>query len=98
MSPLLLLAIAAITIGSRVLALAVLPPPQGAAADLVRRLPTALFAAFAALTLVGSGSGAGDPAILVAVGCALLAVIRWRSLLITLAAGLAGFGIAGLIW
>lgn len=98
MSPLLLLAIAAITIGSRVLALAVLPPPQGAAADLVRRLPPALFAAFAALTLVGSGSGAGDPAMLAAVGCALLAVLRWRSLLITLAAGLAGFGVAGLIW
>jgi hypothetical protein len=97
MSALLLLAVAAITVGSRVAALAVLPPPQGAAADLVRRLPAPLFAALAALSLTGSDSGITNPAMLTAVCCALLST-RWSSLLITLMAGLGGFAVASLIW
>jgi hypothetical protein len=97
MSPVVLLAVAAITVGSRVAALAVLPPPTGAAAGLVRRLPTPLFAALAALSLTGSARGVTDPAMLAAVCCALLST-RWSSLLITLGAGLGGFALARLIW
>lgn len=90
-----LLAIAAITIGSRIAALAFLPPPEGAAAGLVERLPAPLFAALAALSF--TDSGATDPAMLVAAGCALVST-RWSSLLVTLAAGLGGFVVATLIW
>lgn len=97
MSAALLLAVAAITVGSRVAALAVLPPPRGAAADLTRRLPAPLFAALAALSVAGSNGGMGDPPMLAAVACALLAS-RWSSLLVTLVAGLGGFAIASLIW
>lgn len=93
----MLLAVAAITVGSRVAALALLPPPRGAVAGLVRRLPAPLFAALAALSLTGSDGGATDPTLLAALGCALVAT-RWSSLLITLGAGLAGFGVASLIW
>jgi hypothetical protein len=86
-----------ITVGSRIAALAFLPPPQGAAAELVQRLPTPLFAALAALSIAASDRGVTDPALLTAVGCALL-VTRWSSLLVTLIAGLGGFVLASLIW
>nr|MBA2529145.1 hypothetical protein [Euzebyales bacterium] len=66
-------------------------------AGLVRRLPAPLFAALAALSLTGSGGGVTDPAMLAAVGCALMAT-RWSSLLITLVAGPFGFLFANLIW
>lgn len=92
-----MLAVAVITFGSRVAALALLPPPSGATARLVRRLPAPLFAALGALSLAGSGGGVRDPAMLAAVGCALLAA-RWSSLLVTLAAGLAGFLVASAVW
>lgn len=97
MSVLLLLAAAAITVGSRVAALAVLPAPEGALAALVRRLPAPLFAALAALSFAGSDRGVSDPATVTAVCCAVLAT-RSSSLLITLAAGLGGFALASLIW
>jgi branched-subunit amino acid transport protein len=87
---------AVITLGSRVAALALLPPPSGPVADLVQRLPAPLFAALAALSLTGSEAGACDPALLAAVGCALVAT-RWRSLLVTLAAGIGGFVVASLM-
>lgn len=97
MSISLLIAAAAITIGSRVAALAVLPPPRGPVATLVRRLPAPLFAALAALSLSGDGS-APMPEMLVAVGCAIAVALRWRSLLPILGAGLAGFLVASAIW
>lgn len=92
-----LLAVAAVTVGSRVAALALLPPPPDGLAGLVRRLPAPLFAALAALSLAGSDAGVTDPRMLTAVGCALLAT-RWTSLLVTLGAGLAGFLAASLVW
>jgi hypothetical protein len=94
----LLIAAAAITIGSRVAALAVLPPPRGPVAALVRRLPAPLFAALAALSLSGNDGSAALPAMLAAVGCAVAVALRWRSLLLILGAGLAGFLAASLIW
>lgn len=97
MSIVTLAAIAAITFGSRVAALALLPPPRGATAGLVARLPAPLFAALAAVSLTGADGGVTDPATLTAVGCAL-AVVRWSSLLLTLAAGLVGFLVASLLW
>ncbi|MTV27419.1 hypothetical protein FTX61_18655 [Nitriliruptoraceae bacterium ZYF776] len=97
MTPLVLvLAAAAVTVGSRVVALVVLPPPRGALAGVVARLPAPLFAALAALSLVGAGAGARDPGLLVAVAAALVAA-RWRSLLLVLGAGVGGYLAVGLV-
>lgn len=97
MSLALLIVVAAITIGSRVAALAVVPPLRGPIAALAQRLPAPLFAALAALSLVGGG-GIGSPAMLAAAGCALVVALRWRSLLAILVAGMGGFLVASLIW
>jgi branched-subunit amino acid transport protein len=97
MSIALLVAVAAITVVSRIAALAVLPPPRGAVADMVQRLPAPLFAALAALSLAGSDGGVTNPPLIAAVCCALVST-RWSSLLITLLAGLGGFAVASLIW
>lgn len=86
----LVLAVAAVTVGSRVAALALFPPPRGRAAQFVARLPAPLFATLAALSLSGSQAGPTDPALLAAVACALTAA-RWSSLLLTLVAGVSGF-------
>jgi branched-subunit amino acid transport protein AzlD len=93
----LLVAVALITVGSRILALAILPPPRGAMAALAQRLPAPLFAALAALSLAGAEGGIATPGMLAAVCCALAAALRWRSLLVILGAGVGGFVVAGLI-
>jgi hypothetical protein len=82
--------VAAVTVGSRLAATALLPVPRGRTAELVGRLPAPLFASMAALSLMRTEAGAGDPALLVAVGCALVST-RWRSLLVTVVAGLTGY-------
>lgn len=88
----LIAAVAVITMASRVVAVAVLPPPPELLSATVSRLPAPLFAALAAHTMVDSaGGGLPDVAILVAVCCAAAASARWPSLLIALAAGLGGF-------
>ncbi len=86
----LVVAVAAVTVGSRIAAIALLPEPRGRLAAIVDRLPAPLFAALAAVSLTGSDRGSGDPALLLAVGCALVST-RWRSLLLTVIAGLGGF-------
>ncbi len=86
----LVTAVAVVTVGSRIAATALLPTPRGALAALVDRLPPPLFATLAAVSLMGSDRGAADPAMLLAVGCALVSS-RWRSLLVTVVAGLSGF-------
>lgn len=83
-----LLVVAVVTVGSRIAAMALLPPPRGRASEVVERLPAPLFAALAALSL--SGPGMGDPAMLAAVACALVAARR-PSLLLVLAAGMSGY-------
>lgn len=93
---LVVFAVAVVTLGSRVTALAVMPPPRGAAARVVSRLPAPLFAVLAALSLTGSRAGLADAPMLAAVACALLAT-RWKSLLVTLAAGLGGFLLATVV-
>ncbi|HLT97033.1 MAG TPA: AzlD domain-containing protein [Acidimicrobiia bacterium] len=90
MSLLTLLLVAAITYISRVAAMALLPPPAGRTAEVVDRLPAPLFAALAAYTVMSAETGPTDPALLGAAACALL-TFRRRSMLVTLAAGLAGY-------
>jgi len=80
--------VAAVTVGSRILAMAVVPPPRGHLAAVVDRLPAPLFAVLAAATIVGN-DGNLDPAVLGGAGAALVTVRR-RSLLITVVVGLSG--------
>ncbi len=86
----LVIAVATVTIGSRIAARALLPAPRGRLAELVDRLPAPMFAALAAVSITSSDRGATDLAMFLAVGCAL-ASTRWRSLLLTVTAGLVGF-------
>jgi branched-subunit amino acid transport protein len=86
---LLLFALAAVTITSRVLPMVLLPAPRGHAARLLDALPAPLFASLAALAVVGDGGMPARPVLLAAAG-ALLGATR-RSLGITLVCGLAGF-------
>jgi hypothetical protein len=91
----LVVAVAVITIGSRVVATAVLPPPDGAIAEIVRRLPAPLFAAMAALSLVDSNHR-GAPALVAAAAAvaAAVATAGRRSLLVVVVAGLVGYTFA----
>jgi hypothetical protein len=87
----LVAAVAVITVGSRIVATAVLPPPDGATAEIVRRLPAPLFAAMAALSLVGNDQR-GTPALVAA--AAAVTVAGRRSLLVVVLAGLVGYVMA----
>jgi MYXO-CTERM domain-containing protein len=90
MSPVgLVVAVAAITVGSRAVSVALLPPPRGTLAAIVDRLPAPLFAVLAAATLLGSDH-ASSPAPVWLAAAAALVTVRRRSLLLTVAAGLAG--------
>jgi hypothetical protein len=80
--------VAAVTVGSRLVAIAVVPPPRGRVATVVDRLPAPLFAVLAAVTVLG-GDRSVDPAVLGG-AVAALATVRRRSLLVTVVAGLAG--------
>jgi branched-subunit amino acid transport protein len=85
-----------ITQGSRWAALS-LPTARGAMGQVVDRVPVPLFAALAVVSLTGSdGRLTIDPPLVAACAGALLTV-RQRSLLLTLAAGLAGYGAATLV-
>ncbi|UDY35095.1 hypothetical protein [Dermatobacter hominis] len=92
MSPLVLVvAVAAVTVGSRVAALALLPAPSGRTAEVIARLPAPLFAALAAVSITGA-AGSPDPGVIGASLGALASTPR-RSLLATLVAGLAGYAV-----
>jgi hypothetical protein len=93
----LVAAVALVTVGSRVAATAVLPAPRGALSEVIDRLPAPLFAALAAVSLTGAEAGRSDPALLLAAGCALVST-PWRSLLLTVVAGLAGFVVGTLLF
>jgi hypothetical protein len=81
-------AVTIITVGSRVVATAVLPPPDGTTAEIVRRLPAPLFGAMAAFSLVASDHRGASA--LVAAGAAVVVAGR-RSLLVVVLAGLVGY-------
>ena len=87
----LLLALGAVTLASRVLPMALLPVPRGRAAELLDALPAPLFAALAALSLVGAGTPE-VPAV-AAVGGALVGAAR-RSLLLALGCGATAYLLA----
>jgi len=83
----LVAAVAVVTVGSRAVSVALLPPPRGTLAAVVDRLPAPLFAVLAVVTLLGADHGAAGGAWLAA--AAALATVRRRSLLLTVAVGLA---------
>lgn len=80
--------VAAVTFGSRVIAIALLPTPRGRLAEIVDRLPAPLFAVLAALTMLG-GDRTVDMGVVVGTLAAVLAAPS-RSLLLAVVAGLAG--------
>jgi hypothetical protein len=90
MTPLLLGAIAAVTYGSRLAAMAVLPRPSGRIETILERVVPAIFASIATLSLVTDAPGLVDGAILLAAAGALLVAPR-RSFALCLVAGLAGY-------
>lgn len=95
MSPLLLAAIALLTYGSRVAALALLPRPGARIEAVLSRMPAPIFAGLATVTLVtGDGELVAGPILGAAVG-ALLATPA-RSLLACLVAGAAGYALTTL--
>jgi hypothetical protein len=90
MTPLLLGAIAAITYGSRLAAMAVLPRPTGRLQTVLERVVPAIFASIATLSLVTDEPALVEGPILLAAGAALLAAPR-RSFALCLVAGLAAY-------
>jgi uncharacterized membrane protein len=92
---LLVIAVASVTVGSRVGATVLLPVLHGRAAAAIERLPAPLFAAMAAVSLHADAEARPDRAVLLAVAAALV-VSRQRSLLITVLAGIAGFVVGNL--
>jgi len=89
-SGLLLAAIAAITYGSRLAAMAVLPRPTGRLEQILSRVTPAIFASIATLSLFTDQPGLVEPPILLAALGALLVTPR-RSFALCLVAGVAGY-------
>jgi branched-subunit amino acid transport protein len=96
LTPELVLVIAAITYGSRVLAMAVLPPMPPRLARVLDRMPAPLFAGLAAQALVGPGGEIAAPEVLAAAGGALV-ISPLRSLPACLLAGMTAWAVAGLL-
>ena len=96
MSGLLLAAIAAITYGSRLAAMAILPRPTGRLEEILTRVTPAIFASIATLSLVTDQRGLVDGPILLAALGALIAAPR-RSFALCLVAGVAGYAIGELL-
>ena len=90
MSGLLLAAIAAITYGSRLAAMAILPRPTGRLEEILTRVTPAIFASIATLSLITDQRGLVDGPILLAALGALIAAPR-RSFALCLVAGVAGY-------
>jgi branched-subunit amino acid transport protein len=89
----LLIALVALTYGSRAVALAVLPPLPAWLSAIVDRMPPALFAGLAAQALVdSSGAPASVPVLAAAAGA--LAVTPLRSLPVCLIGGLVAYALA----
>jgi branched-subunit amino acid transport protein len=96
MTPELIVGLAAMTFASRALALAYLPALPERLAVLLDRMPPALFAGLAAISLINPEGAVVDTPILAAAGGALLASPR-RSLPLCLVAGLAAYGIVAVL-
>lgn len=96
MTPLLLGAVAAITYGSRLAAMAVLPRPTGRLETVLERVVPAIFASIATLSLITDEPGLVEGPILLAAAGALLVAPR-RSFALCLVAGLAGYLVGRLV-
>ena len=90
MSPLVLLAIALITYGSRATAVVLLPRPSARFEVVLSRIPAAIFASLATATLLGDGGAPAGAPVLAAAAGALLASPA-RSLLLCLVGGAIGY-------
>jgi uncharacterized membrane protein len=86
-------ALAAITYGSRLSAMVLLPRPSGNVEAVLARVPAAIFASLATLSLITPERGLVDPSILIATAAAV-AVSPRRSFALCLAAGIAGYAFA----
>jgi branched-subunit amino acid transport protein len=96
MTPLLVAAVAAITYGSRLAAMAVLPRPTGRVEATLARVPAAIFASLATLSLITPDRTVVEAPILLAALGAVLAAPR-RSFALCLVAGLAGYAVGQLV-
>ena len=90
MNALLLAGIAAITYGSRLAAMAILPRPTGRLEEVLSRVTPAIFASIATLSLITEQPGLVEGPILLAALGALVVSPR-RSFALCLVAGLAGY-------
>ena len=93
MSPELIAAVALLTYGSRMAALALLPPMPARVAIVLERMPPALFAGLATTSVLTTDGTLAAPGVLLATLAAVLVAPR-RSLMACLLAGLAGYGVA----
>jgi len=92
-SPLVLVAIALITYGSRAAAVVLLPRPNPRFETILSRLPAPIFASLATATLLGDGGAlVGGPTLAAAAGALLLSPTR--SLLLCLIGGATGYAAA----
>jgi hypothetical protein len=90
MTPLLVTAIATITYGSRLAAMVALPRPTGRVEATLARVPAAIFASLATLSLITPERTVVEMPILLAALGAVLVAPR-RSFALCLVAGLAGY-------
>ena len=90
MSALLLAGVAAITYGSRLAAMAILPRPTGRLEQILSRVTPAIFASIATLSLIADEPGLVEAPILTAALGALIVAPR-RSFAICLIGGLVGY-------
>ncbi|HYN63382.1 MAG TPA: hypothetical protein VES36_02170 [Candidatus Limnocylindrales bacterium] len=96
MTPLLLAAIAAITYGSRLAAMVALPRPTGRVEATLARVPAAIFASLATLSLITpERTVVAAPVLLAALGAVLVA--PRRSFALCLVAGVVGYAIGELL-
>jgi branched-subunit amino acid transport protein len=96
MTLLTVLALAAITYGSRLSAMVLLPRPSGRVEAVLSRVPAAIFASLATLSLITPNRQLVNTPILIATAAAVLVAPR-RSFALCLAAGILGYAAAVLI-
>jgi branched-subunit amino acid transport protein len=96
MTPLLMAALAAITYGSRLAAMVALPRPTGRVEATLARVPAAIFASLATLSLITPERTVVEVSILLAALGAVLAAPR-RSFALCLVAGVAGYLVGQLL-
>jgi branched-subunit amino acid transport protein len=92
----LILALAALTFGTRALALVALPAPPTRFTAMLDRIPPALFAGLAASALLDADGGLVAAPVLAAAAGALIVAPR-RSLPLCLVAGLLAYGIVTVV-